>query len=135
VSGRSAAEGHLAGEQLEQGDAEAVLVAGGDGLAAPLLRRHIGRRAHRDADLRQLLARLEAGGEAEVHEHGLAVVAEHDVARLDVAVDDPFLVRVRQRLGQLADDRRGVARREPLRVAADDLVERAAGDEERRADC
>src|SRR5690606_28766815 len=47
---------------------------------------------------------LDEGGQAEVDEDGVAVLAEEDVGRLDVAVDDAALVGCGQRLGDLVED-------------------------------
>ncbi len=38
--------------------------------------------------------------QAEIDQVGTALAIEHDVFRLDVAVDNPLLVRVTQRFGQ-----------------------------------
>jgi hypothetical protein len=69
--------------------------------------------------------------DAEVHERGAAARdVEHDVVRLDVAVDQPALVRMLQRL----EDRSGDGER-PLRgegAAAEHVTERLALDERHR---
>ncbi len=61
-------------------------------------------------------------GQAEIDELGdvLRALEDHDVARLDVAVDDANRVRRRQRRGDLPADARGAIRRH--RPAALDLV-------------
>jgi hypothetical protein len=70
------------------------------------LRREIGGRPQDAAghgDLRHLGGR----GDAEVRELGHAVLAQQDVARLDVAVQDPLVVRVVEPRGDVAQDPRG----------------------------
>ena len=97
-----AAEGEFAGEELEQDDAERIHVAaavGGVGFALGLFGRHVGGRAedlavHRDGDFAHF-----AAGQAEVHEVRLAVAIDHDVGRLQVAVDDALLVGMVQGIG------------------------------------
>ena len=68
-------------------------------------------------------------GEAEIENLHAAVARHHHVVRLEVAVHDAVLVRVRQRGGQLAGDARQVRRRRapaaieliPQRRAVDEL--------------
>ena len=93
----------LQGEDLEEQDAERVHVGAGVelvDLAAELLGGHVAGRAHHLADLGLLLGAggLDAGGrilgagelgEAPVEQVHLAEVAEHDVARLEIAVQHP----------------------------------------------
>ncbi len=137
-------------EQVVERRAERVDVAAlVDRLAAQLLGRHESRRAehdagagldritvgHRRGDARD--AYLAAGRivgladhlrEPPVDHHGLAELARQDVRRLDVAVDDPALVRVGDRVRGGDDVRQ---QREPcgqLRGAADQLLERPAAD-------
>jgi hypothetical protein len=67
-------------------------------------------------------------GDAEVHELQAAVLPDHHVLRLDVAVDDADLVRVAQRHAQPVDHQRGQSRaRPPARV--EPLAQRHAVDE------
>ena len=94
-----AAEGALAGEQLEQDHAQRIDVAAAVGrvpFTSGLFGRHVGRRAqhvafagHRD------LARL-AFGQAEIHDVRLAVGIDHDVRRLQVAMNHARFVCVMQ---------------------------------------
>jgi hypothetical protein len=113
-----------------------------DGVAERLLGRHVRRRAEDRADQGELLV-VGGGGlggrhglgldqvfrQAPVEDHGLAEVADHDVAGLQIAMDHPLAVRVRDRLG----DRQQVGNeREPLVERAgllDGVGERAAGDQ------
>jgi hypothetical protein len=88
-----------AGEQLEQHDAQRVLVgAGADGLAGHLLGRRVGRRQARAGPGRQLAVGprgvgVEQGGDAEVEQLGGAVRADDDVGGLEVAVHHQLRVR------------------------------------------
>ena len=99
-----------------------------------LLRRHVRRRAedHADAghhrgdvivgELRQVARRrarrirCERFGQAEVQHLHLPVVREGDVRRLEVAVDDPLLVRGLQRIRDLARDRHRLPERQRSRL-------------------
>ena len=79
-----------------------------------LLRRHVVRRAHDlpVAGERGVAAasRPEDLGDAEVGDLHPALLVEQDVLRLDVAVDDAFVVRELERLADLRDDRQRLAR-------------------------
>jgi hypothetical protein len=84
-----------------------------EGLARRQLRGHVGRGAHHLAGARERLRRRLVGrdqlGDPEVeqlHEVGVVLALDQeDVARLQVAVDHPALVRRRQRPAHLGDDR------------------------------
>ena len=125
-------------EQLVQQNAEREQVAAAIGrLASNLLRRHIGGRAahdalftRRDRDHAGLVDRVgsrQACGEAEVHDLDVAVLGEHHVGRLQVAVDDAPLVRRFERLGDLL--RHAQCFRERQRPGPQPLFERLAADE------
>ena len=105
-------ERRAARQQLVKQHAQAVDVAARINVQPAhlgLLRRHVGRRADELLELRvnslvrQGLARGGLG-DAEVnyfgHRHAI-VQRDEDVRRLDVAVDDPLLVRVLNRLADL----------------------------------
>ena len=82
-----AVERALAGEELVEDEAERVDVAARRDLAAgELLGRHVGRRAGADRFTGD-------AGEAEVGDADLAAAVEHDVRRLEIAMDDAALVR------------------------------------------
>ena len=72
-------------------------------VALGLLGRHVGRRAQDGAGggERGVVA-LEPAGQAEVHDDQAAPGVDHDVGRLEVAVDDPLAVRLGQGHGQVA---------------------------------
>ena len=92
--------GLVAGEHLVHHDAEGVQIAARVGaLAAGLLRRDIVDRADRlPLVLDDLVFQR---GDAEVGHLDGAVLEQHDVVGLDVAVDDAALVRVLERAGDL----------------------------------
>ena len=132
------AAGNTQRDGLVQGEAHGELIGcarEGGVLGARLLGRHIRRRADHltrprvvglDAPLgREVDHHLHAGivlhtGQAPVHEEHLAVLGEHDVGRLHVAVDHAALVRVRQRLAHL--DQRLDARREGVRTVVSGVL-------------
>ena len=92
-----------------------------DPLAARLLRRHVRRRAEHDARIRPWHVktcgwRLRGGvldelGEAEIDNLGVTVLGDHDVGRLQIAVDDALLVSAGQALGDLGRQRERAALR------------------------
>src|SRR2546426_12078029 len=61
--------------------------AGIDPLPQEMLRAHVARRGEQLALDREIGARGEVSSEAEIDDHRLAVRAEQDVCRLEVAVD------------------------------------------------
>jgi hypothetical protein len=134
------AERPLSREQLVQHDPEREDVAAHvERFPERLFRRHVGNGPHHDAGpgQRQLGARdavrrrrvLEAR-EAEVGELGVAAARHEDVARLDIAVQDPGGMRGGQRVGHAHHQVDDLAPR-PL-VGARPLVQRAAVDVLRR---
>jgi len=95
-------------EQPVEDHAEGVDVARrGHGLSGRLLGRHVGGGADQRSGLGQ---RVRTGDprDAEVGDLGSALPVEDDVRRLQVAVDEVVLVRVREPIGDL--------RRDPLRL-------------------
>ena len=114
ADGVGAVEGELSRRSLEEHHAKRVDVAcGGELLALRLLGRDVVCRAENGGRLgvhRVLCAR-----DAEVHHLHVAVGLDHDVLRLDVAVDDILVMRDGKRLAHLRADFGNLA-----------LVERAA---------
>ena len=118
----------LAGEELVREDGERVAVGRGGGrLALGLLGRHVDRRPDDHPRRGEAGRALQHLRDAEVGEGEAVVPADQDVRRLDVAVEDPRLVRGVERVAQLADpgdglregDRRAdhpVAERSPFEV-------------------
>ncbi len=114
--GRGSRERRASGQQLVAQDAEGVDVHPviHVGIGRGLFRRHVGRRAERDAGGGQILA---AGrfahrlGHAEVGDQGVAAGDQH-VVGLDVAVDHALAVGVGQRVGDLGRDPDGVGDRQ-----------------------
>ena len=87
-----AVERHAAGEQLVEDDADRVEVGAlADRVALRLLGREVLRGAHDRPGLRHV--RRAGAGDAEVGDLRAALVVDDDVVRLEVAVDDPALVR------------------------------------------
>ncbi|MGX1491501.1 hypothetical protein RKD41_003760 [Streptomyces tendae] len=97
--GRVRVERQPPGDELEQHDADRVQI--GAGVHAPaegLLRREVLRGADDHAGLRHRRhAGLHGARDAEVHDLDDAALVQHDVARLDVAVDQAHLVADLQR--------------------------------------
>jgi hypothetical protein len=129
LEGGHALEGQPQGDGRVQHQAERALVAGRPhrrGQALGLLGRHEGGSAHdaplaglgrvlgqpaRERDRGLVGHALQDAADAPVHEVDLVVAAEHDVRRLQVAVDDPLAVRVGHRVADLEQvlDARGEA--------------------------
>src|SRR5205814_544887 len=70
-------------------------------------------------------------GETEVEDLHLTLGGQHDIGRLQIAMDDPFLVRRLERVDDLAGDREGIgewdgARNQSLRqrFAIDELEDK-----------
>ncbi len=75
----------LAGEHLEQDDAEAVQVAAHiDRLRVALLRAHVVRRAEDGAGVGQIERQRGVLGQAKVDQRDAAVLTQHDVAGLQI---------------------------------------------------
>ena len=125
-----AGEGNLAGEQLVEHAAERVdvglLV---DRLAAGLLRRDVVARPHDRARDRHPVD-VDRMGDAEVGHLRSAVGVEQHVLRLDVAVDEPLIVREREpardlqrKLDRLARAQWALLRHQLLQVHPVDVLE------------
>jgi hypothetical protein len=95
VAGKGAA-----GERLVEAGPQAEVAPGVDLPAQGLLRRHVGHGAHHHAGLGHA-GQVQRHRQAEVAQFGVALPAEPDVARLDVAVDDAPVVGVLEGLGNL----------------------------------
>jgi len=106
---RVALERDAAGRHLVEDDAQRVDVgAGVDGLALDLLGAHVlGRPDHDPGPGDAFL--FERAGDAEIHDAGGARLVDHDVLRLEVAVDDALRVGLGQTVGDLSGDRDGAA--------------------------
>ena len=93
----------LSGQEFVEHDAQTVLITGRADLpdiASCLFRRHIGRSPEDGSvgcHVRLFGVPL---SQAEVHDLRDVVLVQHDVVRLDVAMDDAFAVCVRQRICQ-----------------------------------
>ena len=136
--GLVAAERPIAGQELVEHDAQTVDVAASVdavALAAGLLGAHVGRRSQQLADPGHGDLIAVSLGQSEIHHVGAPVDADHDVRRLDVAVNDAMNMRIIECVGDLGDqsgrfDRRVPCMLDPLRQrdAADQLA-----DDERQA--
>ena len=103
----------LPGQRLVQDQAEAVDVGGaGRRLALRLLRTEVVDRAEGRARDRALGVGRQPG-DPEVGDHRPAVAREQDVARLDVAMDDPADVRHAQRASDVEPDPGRLRRTQP----------------------
>ena len=108
VDPRQAGEGGRAREHLDQDVAQAGQVGPGRTILAI---QDFGRRVARGAG--RVLGRVvDQERRADVDQFGVTRPLEHDVRRLDVAVDDPLAVQGRERRQALAEDRDGDARLE-----------------------
>ncbi len=124
---RVALERDAPGRHLVEDDPERVEVgAGVDGLALDLLRAHVFRRPDHDPGPGDALL-LERAGDAEIHDVDAAALVDHDVLRLEVAVDDAVAVGLGQAFRDLARDRHGPAGRQ-LADLADEALEVLAVD-------
>ena len=100
--------GGAPGEQLKEDHAEGIKVAPGIWEASPVLEGlevlggHVRQRAA-DQGGRGVRSQLGVGGQVEVEQERLAVVAQQDVGRLEVAMEDAALVGVGQAVGQACD--------------------------------
>ena len=124
-------ERHLAREQLVEDDTERVdvrvLV---HTLALRLLGRDVVGRPEHGPGLRHSVLHVERAGDAEVGHLRLAVAVQQDVLRLDVAVDEPLLVRERESLRDLdreLDRRRNRDGATPDRAASGSRRRRTRG--------
>ena len=112
---------------------------GSTGFAFGLLGRHVARRAHQEARQRRRRRkrgvgwrRVERLRQAEVEDLHVAVRAQHDVFRLDIAMRDPARVRRRQRSRDLDrdPDRFTVGTRRRSRGCAERFILDELGDDE-----
>ena len=124
---RFAVVGCTAGQHLIHDDAEGIQVAAAVHMAAlGLLRGDIVYGAERLA--RQRVLRGADAGNAEVRNLDAPVLQDHDVVRLDVAVDDAAAVCMLQRLGDLHGEMQRLAPVEPA-LLFQILLERDALDQ------
>jgi hypothetical protein len=122
---RVAGERHLSRQHFVEHDSDRVEVGGGrDGSSAGLLGREVLRGAHD----RARLGHLRRAGARDAEVRHLQPLADEDVVRLDVPVDDPVPVRKPERLEHLVRvGKRGRDRERPTRH--DQLLEAAPLDD------
>ena len=119
-------ERRRARENLVEHDGERIEIAALVALAAAaLLGRHIERRADRRAGARHAHAALHAG-DAEVHDLHAPVIADHQIGRLNVAMDHAHLMRIGDAVGGLRDNGEALLDAERSAALAQHIVERAA---------
>ncbi len=117
----------VTGEHLPRDETEAVDVAARvERRALDLLRRHVRRRADRDAGHRELRIAGHRAREPEVGQQRTVVGVDEDVFRFHVAVHDTHRVRRAERARDVAREPLGALRLEAP-VLADQLLERAPG--------
>ena len=144
LDGGVAPKGAPSGEQLVEDRAEGKDVGAViGGLAPDLLGRHVADRAHDDARLGaercggsrgQLLGRsLDQLAQTEVEDLHAAITGHEDVLRLQVPMDDAFLVRRREIRGRSGFRSRSFARRQPSAGEFLRSVRPRAAPERRRA--
>ncbi len=123
-------ERHPAGQALVQHQSERVEVGPAvELLAAHLLGRQVLGGAHHDVVAGQVgFGRLQTLGDAEVGQEDPPVGGHHDVAGLDVAMDEPRSVRVIERGGHAGADVTGEFRTQPL-LGVEDLAQALALDQ------
>jgi hypothetical protein len=123
-------KGHLPGEDLVDDHAQRIDVAAQiETLAACLLGTHVLGSAEYLAGGRQAGALLRrAPGNAEVHESDVAVGVEHDVAGLQIPVDDPFGVDRLESFSNLAGRVEGFGWRE-CALRSNQLLQGGAADQ------
>src|SRR5438270_11814802 len=93
---------NLPGQALEQNGCKRVAIAGSSGQLAPdLLRRDVIDGADELARSGEMSRVVRGLDQAEVGEVGMVALADQDVLRLDVAVDQPCLVGRVERLSDL----------------------------------
>ena len=96
---------HAGREEIEQHAERKQVAARIVADAQQLLRRHVGRGAEGHAELLlHQIGQLVVVRQAEIDQHGLAARPEHDVARLDVEMNDMLPVQVVQRVRDLRAD-------------------------------
>jgi len=102
------AEGHDARQHLIEDDAQGVDVrADVNPPTLRLLRRNVMRAAHEQAGLSES-GHGDVSGDAEIHDFHRAIGRDHEVLRLDIAVDDAMLVSRLQSCGHLSGDVQGL---------------------------
>ena len=107
---------HDARQHFVEHDREAVDIAAlVDVLAADLLRRGVGERPLEIAGARHLL-RPAHPGDAEIHDLQHALIGDHQVRRLDVAMDDASAMGVAETRHRLRDDGQALAQAEPAHL-------------------
>ena len=110
-------ERQVSGKHFVGHHGQRVLIGRGSlRLAVPLFRGHV--RGGASGSLRDHAhtrhARVDLGREAEVEDLHIPLGIDHDVARLDVAVDDLLFVGVVERGCHLTDDRKDIVQRQGI---------------------
>ena len=122
-------DGRRAGEHLVQDRAKGPDIRSRrDRVTEQALRRRVAERPdHRRGRRQVAIRRIHQRGDPEIDQVDRPVIVDQDVAGLDIAMDDPVVVRDGERVGDDAGDRDRLARGQ--RTAGDAFVERPALDE------
>jgi hypothetical protein len=116
------AEGCVAAQHFVENDAKTIDVGVSvDAMRFRPFRRHIARRPGYEAELLSACSGL-VEPEAEVDQHRMLFRREDDVGWLDVAMDRPLTVSVRERIGDRGDDAGGI---QPIRPVRDQPLSEA----------
>ena len=111
------AERHVAAQHLVENDSKTIDVRASVNTVSftrDLFRRHVARRPRHDPELLPARPGL-VEPEAEVDEHWMLLRREDDVDWLDVAMDRPLAVGVRERIGDRGHYAGGIQPRWPVR--------------------
>ena len=129
--GMTPLEGQAAGELLKQNGAEREQIGGDAQLrfATRLLGGHVRRRADRIARLGEGHGAIERPGDAKIGDKRFPGIVHENVVRLQVAVQDPALMGVMHRPGDLGQQTGAFDRRSPRPVGQAGAIDPAHADE------
>jgi hypothetical protein len=121
-------ERDIGGKQFVERDAEGVNIGTDvDALAFDLLGRHVENSAHLRAGASEVVGGRGYFGDTEIHDLDDARAIEHEIAGLDIAMDDAHAVGGADAEERLPEERDGFLRRDGA-AAIDELLKRVAFD-------